>query len=1034
SPAAKVTERRDASNKLLGWLIDPPGWFIDAKSGSSVELLNRRSVFHGMVAHINYWSAGTYKGEMLGYPGSPLVGGAMGKSKPAFKVGVGNSAEDALVSLVSSEYSGEQQKGNLAKEQPNLWKALEAVIYRQSETLVKSWNVASRDMTVHQNSFATHEAGRIWYMRPLSDNTGMFPAEAERTAAETAKQPTTEQLARLRELNQLQADVDTTSRDLAALQQELYARWWKLVSKTKQAFASFATEEKHCRTLIKDVTDLRDKLNGLLTRLETLPGDLKTKLAKDELELKYDAAPRFWTPADPVVVVKNCGSPAKHQFPRELPCRLPEQIITAAKVSVNRGDPITFGTPAGVADIASAAQKHLPACPPILNGLLNEASIIEQLVRSLAEKTLPAKKVFDDAGQWSAWTEQLVHDLTWDGDLNNFPRDQITLEPEVSNIRAYRLVDLWTRQPWSPLFIDWQITWFPTPQSSTPEHPFGPVWSFDEADFVPLDRKSIPTLGYTVRGRSLLSPIDDRIFKEPLDTLGKLLRSRRNGGQKDSNFPPAVVEVLERYEVVWSETLRELPRGGLMGQALTGFHQALLRRNVTFPRISPDSTRPWVKSNTLKELEDKVRVLLELPGDSGVKAEQLAPPAPASSAVTTAVPFSLIRAGALRIDELWLVDDFGQSADLLGLTPARSRSTGQVFHPRMRWHDEPTVFAMPPRVLQPVRLNFRFTAATETRNEMTNSEPALNSICGWIFYNPLDQALVLCDRKGELMGHLVIAKDERGLRINWEAGAGGVGISNVTNPSLKAFAESLIQTTPVSKPRLLELLNLIDNALERIRPSGARRDTILVGRPLALVSAGLGLELFGKAWTDPHEAPVTRAGTGDPSLDALRVRVNLGHLQSIEDGLIGYFREGAYQRIVVPELPAKVTASDYIGESNVHGVRVGFSTPERLTLLMDPWGSVQAACGLVPAKTITLAHPELNKIVSQMEASFRVGPVLLQTGRLALPTPTGNKGIWNFSGPLTEQKAAAVVALDPRYFSDQPTVATEGRLLLLNEE
>jgi hypothetical protein len=164
------------------------------------------------------------------------------------------------------------------------------------------------------------------------------------------------------------------------------------------------------------------------------------------------------------------------------------------------------------------------------------------------------------------------------------------------------------------------------------------------------------------------------------------------------------------------------------------------------------------------------------------------------------------------------------------------------------------------------------------------------------------------------------------------------------------------------------------------------------------------------------------------------VRVNLGYLQSIEDGLIGYFREGAYQRIVVPELPAKVTASDYIGESNVHGVRVGFSTPERLTLLMDPWGSVQAACGLVPAKTITLAHPELNKIVSQMEASFRVGPVLLQTGRLALPTPTGNKGIWNFSGPLTEQKAAAVVALDPRYFSDQPTVATEGRLLLLNEE
>ncbi len=57
APAAKVTEKRDGSNTLLGWLIDPPGWFITAKPAAP-DLLKRRSVFHGMVAHINYWSAG----------------------------------------------------------------------------------------------------------------------------------------------------------------------------------------------------------------------------------------------------------------------------------------------------------------------------------------------------------------------------------------------------------------------------------------------------------------------------------------------------------------------------------------------------------------------------------------------------------------------------------------------------------------------------------------------------------------------------------------------------------------------------------------------------------------------------------------------------------------------------------------------------------------------------------------------------------------------------------------------------------------
>src|SRR5689334_5649265 len=105
--APKVTQRRDATNKFLGWLIDPPGWTIDTSSAAPLDLSSRRSVFHGLVAHLNYWSPNTHKGQMLGYPGSPSVPGVMASSTPAFKVGVGNSAEDALVSLVAGEYSGE---------------------------------------------------------------------------------------------------------------------------------------------------------------------------------------------------------------------------------------------------------------------------------------------------------------------------------------------------------------------------------------------------------------------------------------------------------------------------------------------------------------------------------------------------------------------------------------------------------------------------------------------------------------------------------------------------------------------------------------------------------------------------------------------------------------------------------------------------------------------------------------------------------------------------------------------------------------
>src|SRR6185503_13307044 len=93
--------------------------------------------------------------------------------------------------------------------------------------------------------------------------------------------------------------------------------------------------------------------------------------------------------------------------------------------------------------------------------------------------------------------------------------------------------------------------------------------------------------------------------------------------------------------------------------------------------------------------------------------ERLAPPA-AKPPSPDELPFSMVRAGALRLDELWLVDDFGQWADLLGLTTSGSTSSGQVFNPRIRWDENPELIAMPPRIIQPARLNFRFTAAEDS--------------------------------------------------------------------------------------------------------------------------------------------------------------------------------------------------------------------------------------------------------------------------------------------------------------------------------
>ena len=119
-------------------------------------------------------------------------------------------------------------------------------------------------------------------------------------------------------------------------------------------------------------------------------------------------------------------------------------------------------------------------------------------------------------------------------------------------------------------------------------------------DYVPLDKQSIPAKGYTFKGRTLLSPIDGRILKEPIDTLRGLLHGGNQERNENAAFPTAVVEVLKRYEVVWDKSLAQLGASGLMGQALTGFHQALLRRDVTLPRVLPDPARPWIKADNYK--------------------------------------------------------------------------------------------------------------------------------------------------------------------------------------------------------------------------------------------------------------------------------------------------------------------------------------------------------------------------------------------------------------------------------------------------
>ena len=210
-----------------------------------------------------------------------------------------------------------------------------------------------------------------------------------------------------------------------------------------------------------------------------------------------------------------------------------------------------------------------------------------------------------------------------------------------------------------------------------------------------------------MRGRSILSPIDGHVFDQPIATLRQLLKPpsiEEDSSSGQAGFSRGCPQILSNYQIVWDKTLGGTFRRGLDGTGAHRFSSDAVAPRRHAPRVVPDPERPWASDDDLEFRDNVVQALFDTSADGSPAVERLAPPGPTAPEI----PFTMLRAGAFQLDELWLVDDFGQWADLLQGTSAGGPA-GQVFHPRVRWHDDRFVVSQPPRVLQPVRLNFRFT-------------------------------------------------------------------------------------------------------------------------------------------------------------------------------------------------------------------------------------------------------------------------------------------------------------------------------------
>jgi hypothetical protein len=256
--------------------------------------------------------------------------------------------------------------------------------------------------------------------------------------------------------------------------------------------------------------------------------------------------------------------------------------------------------------------------------------------------------------------------------------------------------------------------------------------------------------------------------------------------------------------------------------------------------------------------------------------------------------FSPIRSGAMSITRLRLIDTFGQvkdfnEEDILAagkeiLTPQRLTVPGS---PHMIW--------LPPRLVQPARVDFRWLPASATVSAST-------PICGWVLPNSLGKSLAIYDHAGKALGSIL----QRGSTIQWEPAPGrNRQVDEIANPHLRKMVEQILskgdstqEKTATDENFLADLLTAIESALATIDPESYaqhRSLALLTGRPLAVVRARLNLELQGEPAVNQgwhaFRADMERTIRETGQFTRVRFPIRIGTHQQLNDGVVGYWKE-----------------------------------------------------------------------------------------------------------------------------------------------
>lgn len=965
---------------VIGWYSDPNADVL-AKWSDFPELL--QGLGWSASAQAQGAHTSVYSGAAFGVhwdPAGPVPSSPKDDAKPG--VAVGNTSADTVVAFAAAAVAAAKSPpGGLTPQQAA--DLLQAFQYNLLDLL----GSAGAEQVLQERISAQ------WFgSRPAQTTWTIVDAEADPTAAPVPP-PTPAELTKeagwLARLNAAQGAFDEAARSLLTVRRRLVELLWKQLAAAAyyEQTASWPwgisgedALQKELETVAGRARTLLDSLAAQAPQLPIpAPGTTLehaiSKYAKEQglpqtRVLKSQAGPRYWAAGDPTVTIAGSMSDMSIDPAETLATRWPGELVTQLQLSAAAAQGPTF--------TVSAAQlaPRVPAppwsgLPAVSQALFAEFFLLDpanaSLLASAAGETLSTPQL--EAAQRSMSPPQPSQGCgTAPGVTPRFPAPQ----------------------PWEPLYFDWEVEWFEIPfrQRSGAAN-----WAFDGSDYeleASFGEVSTPT---PVLGRSVVTPKPSFEFKARIDQFV----ADNPGG--------AAAEQIQAIEGL----VESVDGWDFLSQTLAGFATTLSLWSPSALQ-NPDASKR-VFADSPYTMADLVGDAIEAPPQS-LQANGQGQPGRSS--------FQGIRAGQLMFKRLALVDRFGQTLEVV------TSQTSETFHPLradgvLPEHTvlatEPNRFVqLPPRLLQPARLNFQFAIPATSANP----------ILGWALPNHLDRGLGVYGTGGLAYGELRPAIDAAGKPfVNWQGAPASPypDLASLTKsePQLGGF---LTQLVAAGADSFAAFVAAVDETLWTVDPLGDRSDaflSVLLGRPLALVAATMSMELQSEVLCDP-----SWPYTFDPPAARLleySFPVRLGDIQYGQDGLLGYFIDGDYTHF---DTVLTETSDPYlrpVGPGNWVELKLAADGPgptRSLTLLMDPRAGVRAQCGLLPVKEISLVPEWVDSSLGAMNVGFRTGPILAAeqiaadgSSSLAMPTPAQRHGTWSWSQPTGGGKWTQGIALSP---------------------